>query len=173
MEAVSTLPRKKSWQTKAEVRSVEAQMAITRERVMAQMLRLRQMHGSEDDPMSQEEAAHTAGVSARTWQRWEAGDTVPYARNLSTVAEKFGLPLDYFETEPQGEPLAIGHGREEQAAVLADQMAALAQKVDELTGLVNILIDHQSLRAEAEALEEPSSAAPAPGHAADRRRRAA
>jgi transcriptional regulator with XRE-family HTH domain len=161
MEAVSTLPRKKSWQTKAEVRSVEAQMAITRERVMAQMLRLRQMHGSEDDPMSQEEAAHTAGVSARTWQRWEAGDTVPYARNLSTVAEKFGLPL------------AIGHGREEQAAVLADQMAALAQKVDELTGLVNILIDHQSLRAEAEALEEPSSAAPAPRRAADRRRRAA
>jgi transcriptional regulator with XRE-family HTH domain len=100
MSVVSTLPRKKSWQTNAERRSFEAQMAVTRDRVMARLRELRQIHGSDERPLSQEDAAHRAGITTRQWQRWESGESMPYSRNLGKVAENFGVTVDWFETAP-------------------------------------------------------------------------
>lgn len=87
------------WQTKAQRVSVLAALAIKKEIVMQRLIRLREHEGHPDKPgkpLPVEEAAARAGVKYRTWQRWEAGDSVPYARNLSAIADAFGFDVGEF-----------------------------------------------------------------------------
>ena len=41
--------------------------------------------------LTQAEAAATCGVSTRSWQRWEAGPTIPRAREARMVSAGLGL----------------------------------------------------------------------------------
>ena len=45
--------------------------------------------------LSQEELAHTVGVSRQAVQKWEAGASAPDLDNLSALADYFGVTLDY------------------------------------------------------------------------------
>jgi transcriptional regulator with XRE-family HTH domain len=50
--------------------------------------------------LSQEVLAEQSGVSLRTIQRMEQGDTVPRGHTLQTLAKALGVPLDALRTEP-------------------------------------------------------------------------
>ena len=58
--------------------------------------------------LSQEELAHTVGVSRQAVQKWEAGSSTPDLDNLSALADYFGVTLDYLvrgtEAAPQSPP---------------------------------------------------------------------
>ena len=54
------------------------------------LYRLRRARG-----LSQEELAHTVGVSRQAVQKWEAGASAPDLDNLSALADYFGVTLDY------------------------------------------------------------------------------
>ena len=58
--------------------------------------------------LSQEELAHTVGVSRQAVQKWEAGASAPDLDNLSALADYFGVTLDYLvrgtEAAPQSPP---------------------------------------------------------------------
>ena len=45
--------------------------------------------------ISQEELAHTVGVSRQAVQKWEAGAATPDLGNLSALADYFVVSLDY------------------------------------------------------------------------------
>lgn len=106
MSVVAIASRKKSWQTGRHRVSVEAALAIQRENVMQRLVRLRQEVGHPDkpgEPLPQDQAAQRAGVTARQWQRWESGASVPYARNLSAVADAYGFDVGEFYDGPAGQ----------------------------------------------------------------------
>lgn len=100
---------KKTWQTRRHLVSVEAALAIQRENVMNRLLQLRAEIGhpeKHDKPLPQDQAAARAGVTVRQWQRWESGQSVPYARNLSEVADAFGFDVSEFYDGPAGREAA-------------------------------------------------------------------
>jgi transcriptional regulator with XRE-family HTH domain len=89
-----------SWQERRERASVEAELAIRREIVMERLRKLREEVGHPDrpgKPLPAEEAAARAGVKYRTWQRWESGESVPYAKSLAKVADTFDIELTEFD----------------------------------------------------------------------------
>lgn len=88
MSVVSSPSRKKSWQTAAKVVSLLDALSASENEVAQRIARLRQAHG-----LSQEAAAHKAGVSNRQWQRWEAGDSEPHGSTLIRVSESFGVSI--------------------------------------------------------------------------------
>lgn len=53
---------------------------------------------------SQEMLAEQSGVSLRTIQRVEQGDTVPRGHTLQTLAAALGVTLEDFRAEPEPEP---------------------------------------------------------------------
>lgn len=109
MYAVASRSGKKTWQTRRHLVSVEAALAIQRENVMNRLLRLRAEIGhpeKEDKPLPQDQAAARAGVTARQWQRWESGQSVPYARNLAEVADAFEFDVAEFYDGPAGKEAA-------------------------------------------------------------------
>lgn len=106
MSVVAIASRKKSWQTSRQRVSVAAALAIQRENVMQRLVRLREDVGHPEkpgEPLPQDQAAQRAGVTARQWQRWESGVSVPYARNLSAVADAFQFDVAEFYDGPAGQ----------------------------------------------------------------------
>lgn len=91
MVAVSRPPGKLPWQARRRRASVLAEMALRQERVSDRLAGLRAR-----DRLTQEQAAAKVGVNLRQWQRWEAGDSMPYPRNLDTIASRFGISVDEF-----------------------------------------------------------------------------
>lgn len=83
---------KKSWQGSRARVSVLADLAIRKETVVRKLTELRAAHD-----LTQERAAAKVGVTVRQWQRWEGGASVPYARNLSQVADAFGFDVSEFD----------------------------------------------------------------------------
>lgn len=67
--------------------------------------------------MTQQEAAKRAGVDARTWRRWETGQT-SFLRSLARIAEVLDMPED----DLRG------------AVAEEDRLARLEAKVDALAG---------------------------------------
>lgn len=95
MYAVSSQSRKKSWQNGRQRVSVLAAMALKQERVVQKLTQLR-----EDHSLTQEQAAGKVGVTLRQWQRWEAGESMPYPRNLDMIASRFGFdPGEFFDAD--------------------------------------------------------------------------
>ena len=95
MSAVSSPSRQKSWRTGRERVSVLAELAIKKETVSRRLAELR-----DERDLSQEKAAALVGVTMRQWQRWEAGESVPYPRNLDAIAEHFGINVaSFFEDD--------------------------------------------------------------------------
>lgn len=72
-------------------------MALRRERVVERLVHLREQHS-----LTQEQAAHKVGVTNRQWQRWEAGESMPYPRNLDLIAQRFGITVaEFFDDMPE------------------------------------------------------------------------
>lgn len=90
----SSPSRQKTWQSGRKRVSVLAEMALRKERVVERLAQLREQHS-----LTQEQAAQRVGVTHRQWQRWEAGESVPYPRNLDLIASKFGITVGEFFDE--------------------------------------------------------------------------
>ncbi len=91
-------------------------MTVQPDRIAARIKTARQLAGK-----TQEEAAEELNVSARTYIRWEHGDSEGYLERLDEIASTFGTTSQEL----------IG----DQAALLADLVAeiqSLHGKVDEL-----------------------------------------
>jgi transcriptional regulator with XRE-family HTH domain len=106
MQIASRPSRQKSWHTATKRVSVLAALAIRKQTVSRVLGELRQAHGDPDTgkPLPQEEAARRVGVSYRQWQRWEAGDSVPYPRSLEAIAQAFDIDVSQFFDEPTARP---------------------------------------------------------------------
>ena len=89
MPAVSTPPRNLPWQTRRQAVNLLDLMAAQKAQVQERLAQLRDTYD-----LTQEEAAAKVGVNLRQWQRWEAGDSRPYTRNLEAVARAFGVSTD-------------------------------------------------------------------------------
>ena len=94
-------------------------MALRKERLAERLLELRTNAG-----LSQEGAAQKVGVTVRQWQRWEQGESVPYPRNLDTIASRFGITVAEFFDEPP-------------RADIAATLAALSERIAELEQTAN------------------------------------
>jgi transcriptional regulator with XRE-family HTH domain len=128
MQVMARKSRKKTWQTGRQRVSVEATLAIQRENVVQRLLKLRVEIGHPEkpgEPLPQDQAAARAGVTARQWQRWESGASVPYARNLSAVADAFGFDVSEFYDGPAGREEAPTPTPFAGADGLADRLARI------------------------------------------------
>jgi transcriptional regulator with XRE-family HTH domain len=119
-------------------------MAIRKERIAARLLELR-----ERENLTQEQAAARVGVTMRQWQRWEAGESVPYSRNLDQIAERFEITVgEFFEPSGDGARLDVVSSlddlRRDVAAVaglqaeLAEAVAATQREVRELRDVLQV-----------------------------------
>lgn len=101
-------------------------MALRKERVVERLVQLREVHG-----LTQEQAAARVGVTVRQWQRWEAGKSMPYPRNLDMIAAKFGITVaDFFDEDVVTESLD-----DRVQELLAKQNANLARQTEILERL--------------------------------------
>lgn len=118
-----------SWRGQPKRVSVLAEMALRREKIAQRLGELR-----ESNALTQEQAAAKVGVTLRQWQRWEAGESVPYPRNMDVVASKFGLSVsEFFDDEPLGGT---------RTALLEARVEELEQTVTELrAGLAALAAD--------------------------------
>jgi transcriptional regulator with XRE-family HTH domain len=86
----------KSWQPRRERVSVLAMVAKNPGIVSDRLREIRATHGDAHGDMPQEEAARRVKVGVRTWQRWEAGESVPYPRNIEAIAHAFDVSVEEF-----------------------------------------------------------------------------
>lgn len=128
MNDVSRVSRKMSWREPPRRVSVLAEMALRREKIAQRLGELREINS-----LTQEQAAAKVGVTLRQWQRWEAGESVPYPRNMDVVASHFGLSVsEFFDNEP----LAGGSPR----------VLVLEAKVEELERQLEMVLAHLDIR---------------------------
>jgi len=113
---MSRMPYQKPWRPRRAPVSVLAEMAIRRERIVQRLRELREAHG-----LTQEQAAARVGVNLRQWQRWEAGDSMPYPRNLDLIASKFGTTVNEFFEPPETQLVARSE---------LEEILAYVQRVD-------------------------------------------
>lgn len=113
-----------SWRGGRTRVSVLAEMALRKERIAERLGELREAHS-----LTQEQAAGRVGVTLRQWQRWEAGDSVPYPRNLDQIASKFGLSVAEFFDEP------ARFGLRDEVTELQAEVAELKRQMAEMVAL--------------------------------------
>jgi len=116
-------------------------MAVRKERVASRLAELRDEHR-----LSQEKAAAKVGVTMRQWQRWEAGESTPYHRNLEQIASTFGIQVGEF-FEPKTSNGGDGVTSDAEASdVLSrlDDLAATQQAM--LDSLLALAADVRELR---------------------------
>lgn len=149
MYAVASSSGKKTWQTRRERVSVEAALAIQRENVMQRLIRLREEIGhpeKQGEPLPQDQAAARAGVTARQWQRWESGVSVPYARNLSAVADAFSFDVAEFYDGPAGgepalTPSPFAEPDENRTLTIMNRVEILLQQQNELLTRQSLILE--------------------------------
>ena len=148
MYDASRKSRHKSWQPPRRRVSVLAEMALRREKIVERLGELR-----EANSLTQEEAARRVGVTHRQWQRWEAGESVPYPRNLDLVASKFGISVqEFFDGPPDGTALDRIEG----------DLARIEDKLDRILRQLGAAAFERELSDEADRppdQQEPGSAA--------------
>jgi transcriptional regulator with XRE-family HTH domain len=132
MNYVSTPSRKNSWHGRRSRVSVLAEMALRKELIAERLAELRGTRGQ-----SQEQAAAFVGITVRQWQRWEAGESVPYPRNLEVVASRYGISVAEFFDGPSPVPTddAMAELLERQNANLERQSEILEELRGEVTQL--------------------------------------
>lgn len=90
--------------------------------------------------LSQEDAAHKAGVSLTTWRNWERGLRSPYERNWRKLTDGFELTEEEIAsvrgTPP--EPLGLGNGNGKDPAI-AELAAAINQLGDQVAEILRRL----------------------------------
>jgi transcriptional regulator with XRE-family HTH domain len=97
MVVASSRDCEKTWRITPETSNLLDVLAAEEENVAHRIRRLREAFA-----LSQEAAAHKAGVTVRQWQRWENGDSEPYARNIQKISETFAVPLSELVGQPPG-----------------------------------------------------------------------
>lgn len=87
-----------------------------------------------DKQLTQEEVARLVGVSTRHYVRWERGTSLPYWRNIERLAEAFDVePGAIVDAEDAS---VNGQDPQTRIAALTREVAALEQKVESLTRLL-------------------------------------
>lgn len=156
--------RKKTWRTGRERVTVDAALAIQRENVMLRLTRLRTEIGHPErqgEPLPQDQAAARAGVTVRQWQRWETGVSIPYARNLSAVADAFAFDVAEFYDGPAGqqpagtpspfpEPNGIAGRLDQIEQRVTDQLAEHAANVEKMLERQDALLEQIKRNVKAE-----------------------
>lgn len=132
-------------------------MALRAERIAQRLTELRESHD-----LTQEQAAHKVGVTSRQWQRWEAGQSTPYPRNLDTIASRFNVSTGEFFDSMRDDVQPTQLDRIELAlAGIAAKLDALQADQDDLrTTLASDALRRVAKRADA-ANPEPAADRPA------------
>lgn len=144
----STHSPEKPWREKTARLSLLAEMAEQEARVAERLRELRVAYGANGKPMTQEDAAHRAGVKYRQWQRWEAAEAMPRTRSLERVAVAFGLDVAEFYTRSDERAQAVATTSVEEAPAWAQQ---LQHSIDMLLALAVGETTPDALRDELEA----------------------
>jgi transcriptional regulator with XRE-family HTH domain len=123
---------------------------------MARLRALREDIGHPErpgEPYPQDQAAARVGVRERTWQRWEGGQSVPYARHLAKIADEFGLALSDFD-DGMGRRKSNGTPTPFAARDAgADRLEAIERQLAEIQGTLRRLADAAAARGAQAALE--------------------
>jgi transcriptional regulator with XRE-family HTH domain len=89
--------------------------------------------------LSQEDAAHIAGVSLTTWRNWERGLRAPYERNWEKLAEGFNLSDEEVAAVRGTPPSPLGSDEREASEILsllrgnAERLARIEELLEALT----------------------------------------
>lgn len=75
-----------AWSRRAFTAKVQLHLAAQLEEIGQRIVELRERH-----LLTQEQAARELGVALRTLSRWEAGEAMPYLRNVERLAEVFNV----------------------------------------------------------------------------------
>lgn len=147
-----------SWQTQRNARTLQAFMALRQAEIGERISRLRRDRGNPP----QEVVAQQIGVSYRSLQSWEAGDAKPSYRNLTKLADYFGVSEEFIlmgEVDPSAPRNVTQLDRIEQKLDQLIEAAAALTQLDERLRLLEARAQTDA----AEALErsEASSTATA------------
>lgn len=100
--------------------------------------------------LSQEDAAHLAGVSLTTWRNWERGLRSPYERNWEKLRDGFKLSDEEVAAVRGTPPAPLGLGDPDPQL---DRMEALLVDVSERLAQVEDLLSARDLEDAAQAIE--------------------
>jgi transcriptional regulator with XRE-family HTH domain len=127
--SVSTHCPQSFWSSREWVTTMHAEMANHRQAVGRRFKALRQ-----NRRLSQEDAAHLAGVSLTTWRNWERGLRAPYERNWDKLAEGFELSDEEIAAVRGTPPAPLGTGESQTGEILSllRGNAARLAKIEEL-----------------------------------------
>jgi transcriptional regulator with XRE-family HTH domain len=115
---------KDSWQTPRNARTFRALMALRNEEIGQRLAQLRERKGNPP----QEVVAAEVGVSYRSYQAWETGETKPSWRNLTKLADYYGTTAEFILVGNED-----GSFETDDETVLAEQppwAARLEEKLD-------------------------------------------
>lgn len=151
--ALSTPCPQSFWSSRDWVDSIRAEMASHRQAVGRRFKALRQ-----NRRLSQEDAAHLAGVSLTTWRNWERGLRSPYERNWEKLRDGFELSEEEVASVRGTPPAPLGLG--ESGSPQLDRMEALLVDVSERLAELADLVSARELREAAQAIEQAGEPAP-------------
>ena len=78
-----------SWSRQAIATSVHKAMALTKDQFAEQIRHHRALRG-----LNQSDVAYKVGVELRTYQRWEAGERMPYKRHVLALARALDIDVE-------------------------------------------------------------------------------
>lgn len=121
MPVVSIPLSQKTWRKHADVVNLLEALAEKQTEVGRRLEELRRLRG-----LSQEGAAHKAGVSLRQWQRWETGESEPRNSTLARVAENLDVGVsDLMDEQLPTKDFADQLDRIETAVLSLDEQVRL------------------------------------------------
>lgn len=143
------------------------QMALERQLAAQELGRRIAAHRAQRG-WTQEDAAQRVGVTYRAYQRWENGDSMPYARNLHRLADAFGVSPDTFLAITTEQPRNGARGDEVVSqGELLDRLDQIERKLNLvlLTLGVAPLSVEEAARSATEAIRSAEQEPPAEGEA--------
>lgn len=139
---------------------MQAEMANHRQAVGRRFKALRQ-----NRRLSQEDAAHLAGVSLTTWRNWERGLRSPYERNWEKLADGFDLSDEEIAAVRGTPPAPLGMGESNGTGDLGEVLTLLRANADRLEK-IEALLEALTLGGLEDEAERPPKDEPGDTHAA-------
>lgn len=122
------------WSSRDWVDSIRAEMASHRQAVGRRFKALRQ-----NRRLSQEDAAHLAGVSLTTWRNWERGLRSPYERNWEKLRDGFELSEEEVAAVRGTPPAPLGMGEPNGRDDLGEVLTLLRSNASRLAKIEELL----------------------------------